>query len=173
VELSVLLFQRILREMPYQMTQRFIRELLSVFPESVSKPRQRKSLKEIVDLCKAEGFTALILIEETQQGQGLQFRIAHSNLKEHLAPDRMWVISLPDGPTAYFRLSSIRLRKSIAVCNVASGGLIVFADRIMEPRPLIIQSLSCTTSPRVSDIVFHDFFHHYFRHNPSEKAAES
>lgn len=78
---------------------RFVNELLSVFPLALYRPRRNYGISEIVDMAKARSITAVVVVEES---------------RPHRPPDRLHVIIVPDGPTVYFRISSIRLRKSIS-----------------------------------------------------------
>eukprot|EP00249_Psilotum_nudum_P016508 c25856_g3_i3 orf=1159-2232(-) len=77
-------------------TIKFIAELLRVIPNCHYYKRGSYELKQIVRYAKNREFTSIIVI--------------HDNRKE---PNGMLLISLPDGPTAHFRLSSLVLSKQI------------------------------------------------------------
>ncbi|XP_057958123.1 uncharacterized protein LOC131150996 [Malania oleifera] len=74
----------------------FISELLSVIPNAHYYKRGTYDLKKIVEYAKHKDFTSLIVV--------------HTNRRE---PDALLIISLPDGPTAHFKLSGLFLRKDI------------------------------------------------------------
>ncbi|KAK4267103.1 hypothetical protein QN277_023935 [Acacia crassicarpa] len=74
----------------------FISNLLSVIPNSHYYKRGTYDLKKIVEYAKNKDFTSIIVV--------------HTNRRE---PDALLIIGLPDGPTAHFKLSKLRLRKDI------------------------------------------------------------
>jgi ribosome production factor 1 len=74
----------------------FIEDLLRVFPNSTFRKRGRYELKEIIEYAKNQDYTNLIVINENAKKiNGALF------------------IHLPDGPTAHFRISSVKLMKEI------------------------------------------------------------
>ncbi|XP_057959564.1 uncharacterized protein LOC131152020 [Malania oleifera] len=74
----------------------FISELLSVIPNAQYYKRGTYDLKKIIEYAKHKDFTSVIVV--------------HTNRRE---PDALLVISLPNGPTAHFKLSRLVLRKDI------------------------------------------------------------
>ncbi|KAF9613141.1 hypothetical protein IFM89_005712 [Coptis chinensis] len=74
----------------------FISELLSVIPNAHYYKRGTYDLKKIVEYANNKDFTSIIVV--------------HTNRRE---PDALLVMSLPDGPTAHFKLSNLVLRKNI------------------------------------------------------------
>ncbi|XP_073002342.1 uncharacterized protein [Typha latifolia] len=74
----------------------FIEELLSVIPNAHYFKRGTYELKKIVEYANSKDFTSIIVV--------------HTNRRE---PDALLIISLPDGPTAHFKLSRLVLRKDI------------------------------------------------------------
>lgn len=74
----------------------FIKDLLKIIPNSQYCPRKKLPLKKIVEFSKTRGFTDIIVINEDQ-------KILNSLLLCHL----------PKGPTAMFKLSSVKLNKEI------------------------------------------------------------
>ncbi|KAI4355335.1 hypothetical protein L6164_004117 [Bauhinia variegata] len=74
----------------------FISELLSVIPNAHYYKRGTYDLKKIVEYAKKKEFTSIIVV--------------HTNRRE---PDALLIIGVPDGPTAYFKLSNLVLRKDI------------------------------------------------------------
>ncbi|XP_020114902.1 ribosome production factor 1 isoform X3 [Ananas comosus] len=74
----------------------FIEELKSVIPNAHDYARGTYDLKKIVEYAKRKDFTAIINV--------------HTNRRE---PDGLYIIKLPDGPTAHFKLSNLVLRKDI------------------------------------------------------------
>lgn len=77
-------------------TIKFIAELLRVLPNAHYYKRGSYEIKQIVKYAKNRDFTAIIIV--------------HDNRKE---PNGMLVISLPEGPTAHFKISNLVLSKKI------------------------------------------------------------
>lgn len=75
-----------------QKTRIFGRELTRIIPNSKSLYRNRSSVKKIVKSAIRENFTDIMIINEHKK-----------------EPDGLLVIHLPDGPTAHFRLSNVRI----------------------------------------------------------------
>ncbi|KAJ7951406.1 ribosome production factor 1 [Quillaja saponaria] len=74
----------------------FVSELLSVIPNAHYYKRGTYDLKKIVEYAKKKEFTSVVVV--------------HTNRRE---PDALLIMSLPDGPTAHFKLSKLVLRKDI------------------------------------------------------------
>ncbi|XP_065859981.1 uncharacterized protein [Euphorbia lathyris] len=74
----------------------FIKELLSVIPNAEYKKRGTYDLKEVTKYAINRDYTAIIDV--------------HTNRRE---VDALWIICLPNGPTAHFKLSNLVLRKDI------------------------------------------------------------
>lgn len=81
---------------PLTKTRKFGKELSRIIPNSLSKVRNRSSIKKMVKAAQTEGFTDLVVINE-----------------DHRQPNGMLVIHLPDGPTAYFKLSNVKITKEM------------------------------------------------------------
>ncbi|XP_073259443.1 ribosome production factor 1-like [Porites lutea] len=77
-------------------TVRFMEELQRLIPNSEIRVRKGLDLKKIIPQAKEKGFTALIVVNEDRK-----------------VPNGVVISHLPDGPTAYFKLSSIKLGKEI------------------------------------------------------------
>uniref|UniRef100_A0A8V0Z9E5 Ribosome production factor 1 n=1 Tax=Gallus gallus TaxID=9031 RepID=A0A8V0Z9E5_CHICK len=77
-------------------TVRFCEQLSTVIPNSHVYYRRGLALKRIIPQCIARDFTDLIVINEDRK-----------------IPNGLVLSHLPDGPTAHFRMSSVRLRKEI------------------------------------------------------------
>ncbi|GFG37870.1 hypothetical protein Cfor_00665 [Coptotermes formosanus] len=77
---------------PHEKSRAFGRELTRIIPNSVSFYRNRSGVKKMVKSAIAASFTDIIIINEDKR-----------------QPNGMLVIHLPDGPTAHFRLSSVKL----------------------------------------------------------------
>lgn len=75
---------------------RFSRELQNCIPNSVAMPRRVLHLKKIVKELISLNFTCLIVINEDRN-----------------TPNGLLFIHLPTGPTAYFKLSSLRRTQKI------------------------------------------------------------
>ncbi|XP_012258324.1 probable ribosome production factor 1 [Athalia rosae] len=77
---------------PLRKTRIFGRELTRIIPNSISLYRNRSGVKKMVKSAITKGFTDLIVINE--------------NMKQ---PNGMLVVHLPDGPTAHFKLSNVKI----------------------------------------------------------------
>jgi ribosome production factor 1 len=74
----------------------FVNDLLTVFPNSYYRPRRNHRLKTIIHVSKRQRFTDIIVINEDQK-----------------TPNGMLLCHLPRGPTALFKLTSLKLIKEI------------------------------------------------------------
>ncbi|XP_074859368.1 ribosome production factor 1 [Carettochelys insculpta] len=81
---------------PRGRTVRFCEQLSTVIPNSHVYYRRGLALKKIIPQCISRDFTDLIVINEDRK-----------------IPNGLVLSHLPDGPTAHFRMSSVRLRKEI------------------------------------------------------------
>ncbi|XP_076641451.1 putative ribosome production factor 1 [Halictus rubicundus] len=77
---------------PTRKTRIFGREMTRIIPNSTSLYRNRSGVKKMVKSAIAKDFTDIIVINEDQ-----------------CKPNGMLVIHLPDGPTAYFKLSNVKI----------------------------------------------------------------
>ncbi|CAH1759814.1 11379_t:CDS:2 [Entrophospora sp. SA101] len=76
---------------------RFASELVDVFPNSQYVRRNKKfTIGQIIEFCKNREFTDLLFINEDKK-----------------SPYSMTLIHLPNGPTAYFRLTNVKLSHEI------------------------------------------------------------
>eukprot|EP00126_Sphaerothecum_destruens_P012953 Sdes_comp22159_c0_seq1m20675 len=82
---------------PVGSTFQFARALLNIFPNSHFYARKVYDIKKICEYAKNQNFTDLILINEDKK-----------------EPNRLIISHLPEGPTATFKLTSIKYGKSIA-----------------------------------------------------------
>ncbi|CAB3375074.1 Hypothetical predicted protein [Cloeon dipterum] len=77
----------------------FGHELCRIIPNSHSFFRKRASIKKIVESCKKEGsYTDIVVINENMN-----------------KPNGLLLIHLPDGPTAHFRLSNVKLSRKMHI----------------------------------------------------------
>lgn len=81
---------------PRGRTVRFCEQLATVIPDSHVYYRRGLALKRVIPQCIARGFTYLMVINEDR-------KISNGLILSHL----------PDGPTAHFKVSSVRLRKEM------------------------------------------------------------
>ncbi|XP_015274886.1 PREDICTED: ribosome production factor 1 [Gekko japonicus] len=81
---------------PRGKTVRFCEQLSKCIPNSHVYYRRGLALKRIIPQCMSRDFTDLIVINEDRK-----------------IPNGLVLSHLPDGPTAHFRMSSVRLRKEI------------------------------------------------------------
>ncbi|OZJ03793.1 hypothetical protein BZG36_03003 [Bifiguratus adelaidae] len=76
----------------------FAAELVSIFPNATFvRRRPQFEVTHIVEFCKNRNYTDIIIVNEDRK-----------------KPNAITLIHLPNGPTAYFKLSSIKLSKDIA-----------------------------------------------------------
>ncbi|XP_033636438.1 ribosome production factor 1-like [Asterias rubens] len=76
------------------------RQLQTCIPNSEVYPRRLSALKKVIPKATEKGFTDLIVINGDKK-----------------LPNAMLICHLPDGPTAHFKLSSVKLRKEIKRCG--------------------------------------------------------
>ncbi|KAL1129084.1 hypothetical protein AAG570_013615 [Ranatra chinensis] len=81
---------------PVTKTRAFGIELSRIIPNSLTRYRNRSSLKKIVLRAKERGFTDVLVINEDRK-----------------QPNGLLVTHLPDGPTAYFRMSNVKITKEL------------------------------------------------------------
>uniref|UniRef100_A0A673YVW8 Ribosome production factor 1 n=1 Tax=Salmo trutta TaxID=8032 RepID=A0A673YVW8_SALTR len=81
---------------PRGRTVRFCNQLATVIPDAHVYYRRGLALKKVIPQCIARGFTYLMVINEDRK-----------------VPNGMVLCHLPDGPTAHFKVSSVRLRKEM------------------------------------------------------------
>ncbi|XP_060088103.1 ribosome production factor 1 [Heteronotia binoei] len=81
---------------PRGRTVRFCEQLSKCIPNSHVYYRRGLALKRIIPQCMSRDFTDLIVINEDRK-----------------TPNGLVLSHLPDGPTAHFKMSSVRLRKEI------------------------------------------------------------
>jgi hypothetical protein len=81
---------------PSKVMYDFIRDLLYVFPNSFYYKRAKFTIKQITEAAKKRGYTDLIIINEDRK---------MFNALTH--------VHLPEGPTAYYKLSNVVLCKDI------------------------------------------------------------
>lgn len=81
---------------PVGLTFKFIEDLKMVFPNSEYIPRKKYDIKEIIEFANNRQYTDMILINE-----------------DNKEPNGFVLSHLPNGPTAHFKLSSIKLAKEI------------------------------------------------------------
>lgn len=77
---------------PTRKTRIFGVELTRIIPNSISLYRNRSGVKKMVKSAIARNFTDIIIINEDQ-----------------CKPNGMLIIHLPDGPTAHFKLSNVKI----------------------------------------------------------------
>lgn len=108
----------------------FAKELKLLFPNSQRINRGSYELKQLVESCKANDMTDLVIAHETRGN-----------------PDGLIVCHFPFGPTAYFQLSNVVMRHDIAGLGTMS-----------EAYPhLIFNNMDSKLGKRVSNILKHLF----------------
>ncbi|XP_028667376.1 ribosome production factor 1 [Erpetoichthys calabaricus] len=81
---------------PRGRTVRFCEQLATVIPDSHVYYRRGLALKKIIPQCVARDFTYLIVVNEDRK-----------------VPNGLVLCHLPNGPTAHFKVSNVRLRKEM------------------------------------------------------------
>jgi len=81
---------------PSSRMKQFVKEVRLLFPNAQRINRGQTKINELVEVCRTNGFTDLIIVHETR-GE----------------PDSMIISHLPYGPTAYFSLSNCVFRHDI------------------------------------------------------------
>jgi len=81
---------------PTKASLNFIKEILILFPNSFYHKRNSYKLQDVVTYAESKGFTDVIVINENRK-----------------KPNAFLLVHLPNGPTAHFKLSSIRPSKEI------------------------------------------------------------
>uniref|UniRef100_A0A8C5R1P5 Ribosome production factor 1 n=1 Tax=Leptobrachium leishanense TaxID=445787 RepID=A0A8C5R1P5_9ANUR len=81
---------------PRGRTVKFTEQLSSIIPNSQVYYRRGLALKKIIPQCIARDFTDLIVLNEDRK-----------------VPNGLILSHLPDGPTAHFKMSNVRLRKEM------------------------------------------------------------
>mmetsp|Transcript_79780 Transcript_79780/g.97664 ORF Transcript_79780/g.97664 Transcript_79780/m.97664 type:complete len:328 (+) Transcript_79780:21-1004(+) len=98
---------------PYKGTYDIINELLDVFPDAKYYRRRKFTIKSIIKQAIKKGFTSVIVLNQDKNNRGYKgyCRGVHKLLH----------VSLPNGPTAFYRITNIKLRKQIYRGSVSTG----------------------------------------------------
>jgi len=81
---------------PRAKTIRFCKEFSSTIPNAEFRYRQRSAIKDLVKDASKRGYTDVMIVNEDRR-----------------VPNGLLVIHLPDGPTANFKLTSVKYRKDL------------------------------------------------------------
>jgi len=81
---------------PHSRTIRFVKELTRIIPNSTPLWRKNSSIKKMVKQAVANGYTDIMVINE-----------------DNRTPNGLVVTHLPEGPTAHFKLSNVKITKDI------------------------------------------------------------
>lgn len=81
---------------PVTKTRKFGLELSRIFPNALVKIRNKSSVKKICKSAEREQFTDVVIVNEDRR-----------------KPNGLLVIHLPNGPTAHFKLSNVKLTSDI------------------------------------------------------------
>ena len=82
----------------FQRTIAFMKELSRIIPNSEPMWRKHSSIKKTVKQCIAKSFTDIVVVNE-----------------DNRIPNGLVISHLPDGPTATFRLSNVKITKELRV----------------------------------------------------------
>ncbi|XP_059443825.1 uncharacterized protein LOC132175789 [Corylus avellana] len=148
----------------------FVKELKVVFPNAQRMNRGGQVIKEIIETCRANDFTDVILVHE------------HRGV-----PDGMTISHLPFGPTAYFGLLNVvtrhdlKDRKGIGKMSEACPHLILnkFSTKLGERTANILQHLFPVPKPDTKRIItfanesdYISFRHHVYEKPGGPKSIE-
>mmetsp|Transcript_4119 Transcript_4119/g.6868 ORF Transcript_4119/g.6868 Transcript_4119/m.6868 type:complete len:283 (+) Transcript_4119:59-907(+) len=115
---------------PSSKLTQFLKEMKLVIPRCQRMNRGGHTINEIMEVCRAEGFTDLVVLQE------------HRGV-----PDGLVVSHMPHGPTAYFGLANVVMRHDIPGCA-----------KISEAFPhLVLHNLTTRIGSRVGCILKHIF----------------
>ncbi len=144
-------------EHPGERTYRFLQELCYSIPNMKFFRRKTFPLKKIASFALKKGFSHIIVVQEKDD-----------------SPDSMFVSSLPEGPTAYYKISGLKLgseMKHTVPCNSEHKPEILttnFKTRLGLRISKQLESLFPKTGDDIGrrSVVFHNqrdfiFFRHY------------
>lgn len=115
---------------PSSKLSQFLKEVKLLIPNSHRMNRGGNTVQQIVETCRADGFSDLVILQE------------HRGI-----PDGLVVSHMPYGPTAYFGLHNVVMRHDIPQCAPIS-----------EAFPhLVLQNLTTKIGARVGQILKHLF----------------
>ncbi len=81
---------------PHSRTIAFMKELSRIIPNSEPRWRKNSSIKKMVRQCNEAGFTNIVIVNE-----------------DNRIPNGMVISRLPDGPTAHFKLSNVKIVREL------------------------------------------------------------
>lgn len=87
-------------------------ELANCIPNAEMRWRQGTKIKNIIPEAIERQYTTLIVIEEHRKTPSMQI-LAVVKGDMLLSSDGMWLIHLPEGPTAYFKLTNYKRGREI------------------------------------------------------------
>ena len=144
-------------EHPGERTYRFMQELCFTLPGAQFFKRKTFALKKISAFACKKGFTTMIVIQEKDEN-----------------PDSMFVLSMPEGPTAYYKISGLRLgseMKHSVPCNAEHKPEVLITNFKTRLGLRVSRQLESIFPPVGDDcgrrtVVFHNqrdfiFFRHY------------
>jgi len=115
---------------PSSKLTQFLKEMKLIIPNCQRMNRGGHTIGEIMETCRADGFTDLVVLQE------------HRGI-----PDGLVVSHMPHGPTAYFGLTNVVMRHDIPGCA-----------KVSEAFPhLILHNLTTRIGIRVGTILKHLF----------------
>eukprot|EP00477_Mikrocytos_mackini_P001330 GAHX01001427.1.p1 GENE.GAHX01001427.1~~GAHX01001427.1.p1 ORF type:complete len:226 (+),score=39.07 GAHX01001427.1:46-723(+) len=121
---------------PHNITKRFAKEMIKVFPNSCYYKRGNYSIEEIVNLCKTSNYKTLIIIHEIK-GE----------------PSQMIITDLPFGPSYFFNLSKVYIRQQLSN-YLLSKGEAELAELKSEGKPyLILENFSKPVGMKVKKLL--------------------
>ncbi|CAH3116062.1 unnamed protein product [Pocillopora meandrina] len=148
-------------------TVQFMKELQHIIPNSEVRVRKGIDLKKIIPQAKEKGFTALVVVNEDKK-----------------MPNGIVISHLPDGPTAHFKLTSVKLGRTIknhgrktshrpeVILNNFSTRLGHSVARLLAalfPYDPQFQGRQCVTFHNQRDFIF--FRHHRYIFKNQKKAG--
>jgi ribosome production factor 1 len=115
---------------PTKATYDFIKDFMGLFPHIFFYKRKGYEIKQICEIAASRGFTDLIVVSE-----------------DHKAVNSLWLIHLPGGPTAHFKLSSLKVRD----CAKKLAGATIIVLNLCSAVPAV-PFRSCAATSKVTAI---------------------
>ena len=103
-----------------RVTYEFCEELVSIFPGAELIRRKKGKgfeMGRIAGWAAGRDYTHLMVVNEDMKKPSMCAHVCHTRFDECFAADAITLCYLPNGPTAYFKLTSIELSKKISVSD--------------------------------------------------------
>lgn len=98
---------------PSRLLEDFLVEMIEMLPNSEYRKRGNHQVKDIVEAAKERGFTTLLIFTEDNTKKGVVTKEAPIT--------GLWVVKLPYGPTARFKLTNLVMPKKLRGHGTPTG----------------------------------------------------